>query len=98
MEILINTFLVVASVVILILIVKPKTVSKKTAPKQAKIKKSELKQKYIDEVKTSLNGLGKNSRIEKKQKLLLQINQELSQNIFFTKEEARDFIVELSQL
>lgn len=98
MEILINTFFTLALIVIFILIVKPKSISNNATPKDVKIKKSELKQKYRDELKEAIEGLGKNSRIEKKKKMLLKINQELSQNIFFTKEEARDFIVELSQL
>ena len=62
------------------------------------VKKEELIQAYKDQMRELLNKYENDKKIQtaEKIKLLKQINQELSMNLFFEKEEAREILKELS--
>jgi hypothetical protein len=61
------------------------------------LKKEDICQNYIDELKNVLNGYDtKEQKIEQKKIFLQRVNSELSRNIFFTEEEAKELIKKLS--
>jgi Tfp pilus assembly protein PilO len=64
------------------------------------IKKEELKENYKNQMITVLRKYDedKTKQIQEKIKLLKQINAELSMNLFFDEQEAKDFLKELSNI
>lgn len=74
------------------------TANKKKSIKPPVVKKEELIQSYKNEMRELLLKYENNKEIQtqEKIKLLKQINQELSMNLFFEKEEATKLLKELS--
>ena len=69
--------------------VKPKAVKKEELVENYRLELLEILEKYED---------NKELQLQEKLKFLKKVNYELSMNIFFEKEEARDLIQELSKL
>lgn len=76
------------------------TANKKKNIKAPAVKKEELIQFYRDQMKELLSKYENDKKLQtqEKIKLLKQINQELSMNLFFEKEEATKLLKELSTL
>lgn len=74
--------------------------NKKKNIKPPTVKKEELIQSYRNEMKLLLKKYenDKNTQTREKIKLLKRINQDLSMNLFFEKEEATKLLKELSSL
>ena len=69
--------------------VKPKAIKKEELVENYRLELLEILEKYED---------NKELQLQEKLKFLKKVNYELSMNIFFEKEEARDLIQELSKL
>ena len=69
--------------------VKPKAVKKEELVENYRMELLKILEKYED---------NKELQLQEKLKFLKKVNYELSMNIFFEKEEARDLIQELSKL
>ena len=69
--------------------VKPKAVKKEELVENYRLELLKILEKYED---------NKELQLQEKLKFLKKVNYELSMNIFFEKEEARDLIQELSKL
>ena len=69
--------------------IKPKAVKKEELIESYRVELLEILKKYED---------NKELQLQEKLKFLKRVNYELSMNIFFEKEEARDLIQELSKL
>ena len=69
--------------------IKPKAVKKEELIESYRVELLEILKKYED---------NKELQLQEKLKFLKRVNYELSMNIFFEKEEARDLIQELSNL
>ena len=69
--------------------IKPKAVKKEELIQSYRVERLEILKKYED---------NKELQLQEKLKFLKRVNYELSMNIFFEKEEARDLIQELSKL
>ena len=96
MEYVLALLLSAGLTVVFIYFKKNKNVSIKSAP----VKKEELIQGYKEELLNILeeNKDNKELQFQEKLKFLKRVNYELSMNIFFEKEEARELIQELSNL
>ena len=69
--------------------IKPKVIKKEELVENYRVELLEILEKYED---------NKELQLQEKLKFLKKVNYELSMNIFFEKEEARDLIQELSKL
>lgn len=76
------------------------TASKKKNIKEPAIKKEELIQSYKNQMNELLVKYENDKKLQRQEKikLLKQINQDLSMNLFFEKEEATKLLKELSTL